>query len=50
MFKAEEYYRKDSVNLALNGDGQYLGFSGSSINIVVQMQANLAHFYAGVAI
>src|SRR3989337_1835329 len=26
MFKAEDYYRKDSVNLALNGDGQYLGF------------------------
>lgn len=26
MFKAEEYYRIDSVNLALNGDGQYDGF------------------------
>ena len=26
MFKAEEYFRMDSVNLALNGDGQYDGF------------------------
>ncbi len=26
MFKAEEYYRMDSLNLALNGDGQNLGF------------------------
>ena len=25
-FKAEEYYRLDSVNLALKGDGQNLGF------------------------
>ena len=26
MFKAEEYYRLDSTNLALNGDGQNWGF------------------------
>ena len=26
MFKAEEYYRQDSVVKALNGDGQYWGF------------------------
>lgn len=26
MFKAEEYYRVDSVNKALNGDGQHWGF------------------------
>ena len=27
MFKAEEYYRMDSVNLALKGDGQISGSS-----------------------
>ena len=26
MFMAELYFQKDSFNLALNGDGQYLGF------------------------
>ncbi len=26
MFKAEEYFRNDSLNLALNGDGQNKGF------------------------
>jgi len=47
MFKAEEYYRLDSVNLALNGDGQYPGF----LRIISQYggtdAANLANFYAG---
>lgn len=48
LFKAEEYFRMDSTNLALNGDGQSRGllyviktFSGTK-------SANLAHFYAGV--
>src|SRR6266478_4393231 len=26
IFKSEEYYRIDSINLALNGDGQSIGF------------------------
>ncbi len=47
MFKAEEYYRMDSVNLALNGDGQNPGF----LRIISQYggtdAAKLAHFYAG---
>jgi tetratricopeptide (TPR) repeat protein len=49
LFKAEEYFRMDSTNLALNGDGQSRGllyviktFSGTK-------SANLAHFYAGVS-
>ena len=47
LYKAEEYYRMDSCNLALNGDGQHMGllrvisrFSGTDA-------ANLAQFYAG---
>src|SRR5687767_4711984 len=48
MFKAEEYYRMDSVNLALNGDGQYPGF----LRIISQYggtgTAKLSNFYAGV--
>jgi tetratricopeptide (TPR) repeat protein len=47
MFKAEEYYRKDSVNLALNGDGQYLGFLKIISKYSGTDAANLAHFYAG---
>src|SRR5947209_2323096 len=26
IFKAQEYYAQDSLDKALNGDGQYLGF------------------------
>lgn len=47
MFKAEEYFRKDSVNLALNGDGQYLGFLKIISKYSGTDAANLAHFYAG---
>jgi tetratricopeptide (TPR) repeat protein len=47
MFKAEEYFRKDSVNRALNGDGQYLGFLKIISKYSGTDAANLAHFYAG---
>jgi hypothetical protein len=47
MFRAEEYYRKDSVNLALNGDGQSLGFLKIISRYSGTDAANLAHFYAG---
>lgn len=47
MFKAEEYYRKDSVNLALNGDGQYDGFLKIISKYGGTDAANLANFYAG---
>ncbi|MCZ2460484.1 MAG: tetratricopeptide repeat protein [Chitinophagales bacterium] len=47
MFKAEEYYRIDSVNLALNGDGQYPGFLSVISKYGGTDAANLAHFYAG---
>lgn len=47
MFKAEEYYRLDSVNLALNGDGQYDGFLKIISKYGGTNAANLANFYAG---
>ncbi len=48
MFKAEEYYRMDSVSLALNGDGQYDGFLKIIKNYGGTDAANLANYYAGV--
>ena len=47
MFKAESYYRLDSLNLALNGDGQYDGFLRVISKYGGTKSANLANFYAG---
>ncbi len=47
MFKAEEYFRIDSVNLALNGDGQYLGFLKIIDRYSGTKSAKLSQFYAG---
>ncbi len=47
MFKAEEYYRLDSVNKALNGDGQYWGFLRVIDKYGGTRAGNMAHFYAG---
>jgi tetratricopeptide (TPR) repeat protein len=47
LFRAEEYYRKDSVALALNGDGQNLGFIKFIEKHKGTEAANLACFYAG---
>jgi tetratricopeptide (TPR) repeat protein len=48
MYKAEEYFRMDSVKLALNGDGQYPGFLTIISKHGGTDAGNLAHFYAGV--
>ncbi len=48
MFRAEEYYRMDSCNLALNGDGQYSGFLKIIDKYSGTKSANIARFYAGV--
>lgn len=47
MFKAEEYYRQDSVNLALNGDGQHWGFLRVIDKYSGTKAANMAQFFAG---
>jgi tetratricopeptide (TPR) repeat protein len=47
MFKAEEYYRIDSVNQALNGDGQFDGFLRIMKKYGGTDAAKLANFYTG---
>ena len=47
MFMAEQYYRMDSVNLALNGDGQNYGFLRVIDKFGGTDAANLARFYTG---
>lgn len=48
MYKAEAYYRMDSVNLALKGDGQYKGFLKVIDEYGGTEAGNLACYYAGV--
>ena len=50
MFKAEEYYRMDSLQKALNGDGINWGF----VRVIKEYggtdAGNLARFYAVIVI
>ena len=48
MFKAEEFFRQDSLGVALSGDGQNKGFLYIINNYGGTKAANLAHFYSGV--
>jgi tetratricopeptide (TPR) repeat protein len=48
MFQAVYYFEADSLNLALNGDGNNLGFIDIIDEYKFSDAANLAHFYAGV--
>jgi len=48
MFKAEEYYRMDSVVKALNGDGQHSGFLKVISKYGGTKAGNMANYYAGV--
>ena len=47
IFKAEEYYRMDSLQKALNGDGLNPGFLRVISKYGGTEAGNLAHFYAG---
>jgi len=49
MFRAEEYFRKDSVKQAINGDGNFPGFEEIISNDGVSPSANLAHYYLGMS-
>jgi tetratricopeptide (TPR) repeat protein len=49
MFVAEQYFQRDSFNLALNGDGNYLGFNDIISDYKFTKSANLAHYYAGIS-
>ena len=48
MFMAEKYFEKDSFNLALNGDGQFLGFIDVADDFSGTTAGNLANYYAGI--
>jgi tetratricopeptide (TPR) repeat protein len=49
MFMAENYFEKDSFNLAINGDGNYLGFLDIIDNYGITKSANLAKYYVGLS-
>jgi tetratricopeptide (TPR) repeat protein len=47
MFKAQQYFEKDSLDLALNGDGVNYGFLDIIDNFKFTKSASLAQYYAG---
>jgi len=49
MWMAEKYFERDSFNLALNGDGNYLGFLDIIEEYSITQSANLANYYAGLS-
>ena len=48
MFQAERYLELDSLKLALNGDGNYLGFLDIAKNYKRTNSGNLARYSAGI--
>ncbi|MEZ5102917.1 MAG: tetratricopeptide repeat protein [Draconibacterium sp.] len=49
MYMAENYFDKDSFNLAINGDGNYLGFLDIIDDYGITKSANLSKYYTGIA-
>ncbi|MBS1978360.1 MAG: tetratricopeptide repeat protein [Bacteroidetes bacterium] len=47
MFQAVRYFEADSLNLAMDGDGNNLGFKQIADDYSMTPAGNLAHFYAG---
>ncbi len=48
IYQAERYLEMDSLNLALNGDGNYLGFLDIANDYKFTAAGNLARFSAGI--
>lgn len=48
MFQAERYLEQDSLKLALNGDGNYLGFLDIAKDYRFTNSGNLAKYSAGI--
>lgn len=48
IFYAERYFEKDSLDLALNGDNNYMGFLDIIDEYGMTKTADLAHYYAGM--
>jgi len=49
MFMAEKYFAKDSLNLAINGDGSNLGFLAIADEYSGTKAGNLANYYLGIS-
>ncbi len=49
MFKAEDYFAKDSLDKAINGDGVALGFSQIVDDYSITPSGNLAEYYLGIS-
>ncbi len=49
MFMAEKYFQLDSIDKAINGDGQYMGFEEIIDTYGSSQSANLAHYYLGMS-
>jgi tetratricopeptide (TPR) repeat protein len=48
MYMAEMYFKTDSLNKALDGDGNFPGFLEIIDNYGSTKSGNLAHYYAGI--
>ena len=48
MYQAQKYLEQDSINLALNGDGNYLGFIDIAKEYKFTSAGNLARYSAGI--
>jgi tetratricopeptide (TPR) repeat protein len=48
MFMAEKFFEQDSLRLALEGDGYYLGFLDIIDDYGMTKSANIAKYYAGM--
>jgi len=48
MYQAQKYFEIDSINLALNGDGNYLGFLDIAKDYKYTSAGNLARYSAGI--
>jgi len=48
MYQAERYLEQDSIKLALNGDGNYLGFLEIADSYKMTNAGNLAKYSAGI--
>lgn len=49
IYTAQQYFEQDSLQLALNGDGQHLGFIDVADNYSGTKAGNLANYYAGIS-
>mgnify|MGYP001111772079 CR=1 FL=1 len=49
IFMAQRYFEMDSLNLALNGDGMFLGFLAIADDYSSTKAGKLANYYAGIS-